>query len=54
MRNLTLDKIIPTRFDTVTYQEVTATAKQQQLSKAAFVRLAVNEYLIKAKEPLVA
>jgi len=54
MRNLVLDKILLTRFDTTAYQQLATVAEQQQLSKAALVRLAVTEYITEAKGPLAA
>ncbi len=53
MQTPRLDQILLTRFNTATYQQL-ATLAEQQLSKAALVRLAVSEYLTKAKEPLTA
>ncbi len=40
-----LCQVIPTRLDVFTYNILVATAKQQRITKTAFVRLAIRHYL---------
>lgn len=45
-----LDKVVPARVDSATYETLVAEAKQQKLSKTALVRLALIDYLQKPQK----
>lgn len=43
--NHTLSELLPTRLDLGTYNKVLAEAKRQKISKTAFARVAIREYI---------